>query len=208
MEVNLDHIIEKIKADGVTQANAKADEIIKNARKEAEKIVQESRAKAEKIVGDAEKKAVDFTDKGKQSLQLAARDTQLLVKEKLTELFNRAFKKQVSETLDPQFLQKMILKLIENWGDSKSAEISLSKEDQKQLEPLLFNSLKKELKGSITLKVSDRVSKGFRIRLTDDDLYYDLTEENIAEIFQLFVNPKVKEILDFDSSRSSTPDTK
>jgi hypothetical protein len=97
----------------------------------------------------------------------------------------------------------MILKLIENWGDSKSAEISLSKEDQKQLEPLLFNSLKKELKGSITLKVSDRVSKGFRIRLTDDDLYYDLTDENIAEIFQLFVNPKVKEI--WTSIRRAVP---
>lgn len=199
METNLDHIIEKIKADGVEQANQQAEEIIEKAKKDADKIVHKANKDAEQIIRDAEKKAEDFEEKSKRSLQLAARDTQLLVKEKLTDLFDRAFKKQVSESLNPEFLHQMILKIVENWDETKSAEIILDKSDKKQLEPLLYESLQKELKDSITLQVSDRVSAGFRIRLTDDDLYYDLTDENIAEILYLFINPKLKEILESDN---------
>ncbi|MBD3387278.1 hypothetical protein GF407_20400 [candidate division KSB1 bacterium] len=199
METKLDHIIEKIKADGVEQANQQAEEIIKKAKNEADSIVQKANKDAEHIVRDAEKKAADFEEKSKRSLQLAARDTQLLVKEKLTDLFDRAFKKEVSESLDPEFLHKMILNIVENWDESKSAEIVLSEADKKQLEPLLYKSLNKELKDSLTLQVSDHVSGGFRIRLKDGDLYYDLTDENIAEILYLFINPKLKEILESDN---------
>lgn len=199
MEVKLDHIIEKIKADGVQQANQKAEEIIKNAKKEAEKILADSREQAKKIVSDGEREAADFEEKSKRSLQLAARDTQLLVKEKLTDLFDRVFKKQVADSLDPEFLKKMILKILENWQDNKAAEIVLSKEDKTQLEPLLYAGLKKELKDSIELHISDRVTSGFRIRPADGDLYYDFTDENISEILYLFINPALRKILEGDN---------
>jgi V/A-type H+-transporting ATPase subunit E len=199
MEVKLDHIIEKIKADGVEQANQEAAEIKQNAKKEADKIIENARKEAEKVVSDAEKEVADFEEKSKRALQLAVRDTQLLVKEKLTDLFDRAFKQKVSDSLDPEFLHKMILKIVENWDEKKSAEIELSEADKKQIEPLLAKSLQDELKDSVTLQVSDRVSKGFRIRREDEDLYYDLTDENIAEILYLFINPKLKAILENDN---------
>jgi V/A-type H+-transporting ATPase subunit E len=199
MEVKLDNLIEKIKADGIEEANQKADEIIENAKKEAADLKKKAQQEADQIISDAEKEAKAFEDKSKRSLQLAARDTELLVKEKLTALFDRSLKSQVSDTLKPDFLKTLILKVVDQWKDSETVQIELNEDDQKQLEPLIQDTLKTEIKDSLTLKVSDRVTRGFQIRIEDGDVYYDLTDDNIAQVLYLFLNPKLKEMLDGDN---------
>ncbi len=199
MEVKLDNLIEKIKADGIEEANQKADEIIEKAKKEAADLKKKAQQEADQIISDAENEAKGFEEKSKRSLQLAARDTELLVKEKLTALFDRSLKSQVSETLKPDFLKTLILKVVDQWKENETSQIELSEEDKKQLDPLIQDTLRTEIKDSLTLKVSDRVTRGFQIRIEDGDVYYDLTDDNIAEVLYLFLNPKLKEMLDGDN---------
>ena len=188
--------IEKIKADGVEQANRMADEILVKAKKESERILQDSRKEAGKIIENGQKEAAVFEEKSKLAIKQAARDTELLVKEKLTSLFDRVFKKEVSKVLTPDFLQKLILQMASKWDNKTQTELILSEEDKSELETLLFLGLKNELKETISIKIGDNVSKGFHIRLEKEHLYYDFSDESIADILKSFLNPRLKEIMD------------
>jgi len=196
MDVKLENLIEKIKSDGVEQAKQMADEILRKAKEESDSILEDSRKNARKIIENAQKEAAVFEEKSKLAIQRAARDTELLVKEKLTDLFNRVFKKEVSKALAPEFLQKLIFQMVGKWDHKTQTEIVLNEEDKSTLETLLFSSLKKELRDTISIKVSDNVSSGFRIRLENEHLYYDFSDESIADILKSFLNPRLKEIMD------------
>jgi len=196
MDVKLENLIEKIKSDGVEQAKQMADEILRKAKEESDSILEDSRKNARKIIENAQKEAAVFEEKSKLAIQRAARDTELLVKEKLTDLFNRVFKKEVSKALAPDFLQKLIFQMVSKWDHKRQTEIVLNEEDKSTLEALLFSSLKKELRETISIKVSDNVSGGFRIRLENEHLYYDFSDESIADILKSFLNPRLKEIMD------------
>lgn len=196
MDVKLENLIEKIKTDGVEQARQTADEILGKAKEEADSILQDSKKNAVKIIENAQKEAAIFEEKSKLAIQRTARDTVLLVKEKLTSLFDRVFKKEVSEALTPDFLQKVILQMVSNWDNKIQTEILLNEKDKSGLETLLFSSLKNETRDTISIKVSDNVSKGFRIRLENEQMYYDFSDESIADVMKSFLNPRLKEIMD------------
>ena len=61
---------------------------------------------------------------------------------------------------------------------------------------MLFSSLKEDLRESITLKSSADISTGFRVALKGEEVYYDFSDEAVAEAIRTLLNPKLKEILD------------
>ena len=130
------------------------------------------------------------------ALQQAARDVELLLKENITKLFDRILKKKVADSLSPKFLNELILKIVAQWPENKQANILLNGEDKEKLQKLLFSNLEDELKDSITLKVSNSVSQGFRIGLNGESAYYDFSDESITEALKLFLNPVLKELMD------------
>jgi V/A-type H+-transporting ATPase subunit E len=196
MDVKLENLIEKIKKDGVDEAKNEADKILRKAKEESDNIIQASNKQAEEIIEKAKKEAEEFVEKSKRAIKLAARDTELLVKENLMALFNKVFQQEVSKSLSPDFLQKLILQIVSQWVNKDAIEIMVSEEDKSNLETLLFSKLNDELKESVTLKISEKVSKGFHIRVENENLYYDISEENIAEILNLFLNQKLKTVLE------------
>lgn len=196
MDVKLENLIERIKKEGIEGAQQMSDEIIEKAKGEADSIIDHARKEAEKIVEEGRNQATQFQENAELALRQAARDAELLLRAKFTELFDRVFKKEVSKSLAPDFLKELILKIVDKWSDDVNAEIILSKKDKKQLEDLLFSSLKDELKDSITIKVSSDISRGFRFGLKGEHLYYDFSDESIAEMLKMFLNPRLKQILD------------
>ena len=196
MDVKLENLIEKIKKEGVEEAQKTSEEIISEAKKEATSIIADAKKEADKIIEDAKHEAAKFQAHGEFALQQAARDTLLLVKNKLIALFDRVFKKEISKALTPDFVKELIGTIVEQWAQDSKTEILVSSEDKEKIQTLLFSSLKDELKNSVTIRVSDRISKGFRIGLKGEDVYYDFTDESIIDCLKEFVNPSLKEILD------------
>jgi len=196
MDVKLENLIERIKKEGIEGAQQMSDEIVEKAKGEADSIIDHAKKEAEKIVEEGRQQATQFQENAELALRQAARDCELLLRGKFTELFERVFKKEVSKSMTPDFLKDLILKIVDKWSDDVNAEIILSKKDRKQLEDLLFSSLKDELKDSITIKVSSDISRGFRFGLKGEDLYYDFSDESIAEMLRTFLNPRLKQILD------------
>jgi V/A-type H+-transporting ATPase subunit E len=196
MDVKLENLIERIKQEGVEGAQKTSEEMLKKAQKEAEGIVKEAKKEAEKIIEDAKQQTDRMKKSSETDLKQAVRDSELLMRERFSALFDSVFKKEVSGTLKPGFLKEIILKIVDKWLKNPNIDIELSEEDKKELEKLLFTSIKKDLKKTITIHASSDVNKGFRIGQKGEDVYYDFSDETIASLLKKFLNPRLIEILD------------
>ena len=196
MEAKLENLIEKIKQDGVEEAERQSKEIIAKAKNEASEIVNSAKNKAKEIAQEAEKEAEKFKQNAESAIQQAARDLVLLLKERIRTLFDSLFKMNVSETFSIDFLKELIVKIVVNWGQDSTLEVLVSDADKQKLQELVFSSLKKELRNTIILKTDNRIHKGFRIGIKGEEVYYDLTDEGILEFLKQFLSPSLSEILD------------
>jgi len=196
MESKLEHLIERIKQDGIAEAKKSADEIVTTAKKEAEGILKKARDDGKKIVEQAGQAADKLKSNAEAALKQAARDTILVTKEKLIKLCDAVLKQEVGLSLKPEFMQELILKIVSQWGETKQLEVLVAEVDLKQLQRLLFTKSREHLKDTVTIKVDKGISKGFRIGLKDDAVYYDITDASIGEFLSEFLNPGIREILD------------
>lgn len=196
MDVKLENLIEKIKEEAVEEARKSADELLKKTEQEAKSMINDAEKEAKHIIEDAKQKGAKFQENAELAIQQAARDSELLLKEKFTAMCDNVFKKEVSGVLEPDFLKKLILKIIDQWAGDPQMEISVNKEDTEKLEKLLKESLKGELKKSITIRPSSDIADGFRIGLKGGDVYYDFSGESISELLKMFLNPRIKKILE------------
>lgn len=196
MDVKLDSLIEKIRKEGIDEAQIKADELINEAKKQAASIINDAKKESTKIVEDGKRQANQFQQNAEADLKQAARNTELLLKEKVTSLFDNVFKKQVSGELQPGFLNNLIATIINTWAKDGETEIIINDKDKNELEKLLFAGLKNELKDSVNIRVSTDISNGFRIGLKGEQVYYDFSDEAIADVLKSLINPRLKEILE------------
>jgi V/A-type H+-transporting ATPase subunit E len=197
MELELTNIIEKLKTEGVGEADKEAARIISEAKDKAKSIVDGAKKDKEKMVHDAEQQAAMLKKNGEEALQQASRDTLLALKQSITKLFDSAFRAQVSAEMSPDVLKDMIVRLVENIAKEKTfnVEVLVSDKDKKELEKTLFAALKGELQKKVTLKTSPNVERGFLIGEKDGTSFYDFTDGAVAEAFTSYLNPKIAELL-------------
>ncbi|OQX87517.1 hypothetical protein B6D60_03760 [candidate division KSB1 bacterium 4484_87] len=196
MDVKLDSLIEKIRKEGIEEGKKTADELIQDAKKKAEKIVADAKKEADKIVEDGKKQAEQFRANAEADINQAARNTELLLKEKILATFDQVFKREVGDALEPDFMARLIQKLVSDWVKGRDVEVIVSENDKKKLETLLFTGLKKEVKDTITLRASSEVTSGFKIGIKNDQMFYDFTDDAIVDVLRTLINPKLREILD------------
>jgi V/A-type H+-transporting ATPase subunit E len=159
MEIKLENLIEKIKKDGIEEAQHTSDEMITEAKQRAASIISQAKKEAEKIVNNGRRQAEQFKVNSEADLQHATRNAELLLMEKINSLFDKVFKRKVAETLTPDFLKEMILKIVKTWADDSSVEIVINNGEKKKIEALLFSGINEDLKKSISLKASNNIAK-------------------------------------------------
>ncbi|MBN1895927.1 hypothetical protein JW906_15680 [bacterium] len=196
MDVQLGNIIEKIRKEGVEEARQMAENIVREAKAKAEGILEEAGKRAARMEEEAGKRSEEFQKSGELAVRQAARDTVLQLKTQIQDLFDRVFKREMSGALNPETVQAMILRLVEQWGRDSAVEISVSDEDLASIEKLLFAGTRKELKKTLVLHGSPDIEHGFRIGLRGENVYYDFTDESIAQTLKQFLKPRLKEVLD------------
>lgn len=195
MEVKLESLIEKIKKEGIEEARQTSEQIVAQAQQQAAATVAQAKEEAARIIAQGKAEAERFRRNAELALQQAARDTLLSLKERISELFDRVFKQEVAQTLSPEFLSQLIQNLVSQWARDGAAEVVVSAEDKEKLQALLFSGLRQQLRDGLVLRVGDSVRKGFRIGLRGEDVYYDFTEESIAEVLKSFLNPTLQALL-------------
>lgn len=200
MEVKLESLIEKIKQEGIEEARQTSQEILAKAQAEAAATVEQAQNEAARIVEEGKAAAARFQQNAERALQQAARDTVLSLKERINELFDRVFKREVGQALSPEFLSQLIQNLVTQWARDGAAEVVVSAEDKEKLEALLFAGLRQQLRDGVVLRVGDSIGKGFRIGMRGEGVYYDFSDETIAEVLKSFLNPMLQALLNGQSN--------
>lgn len=197
MEVKLENLIEKIKKEGVVEAQKVSEETIENAKEEAAKIVSNAKEEAAGLIEKAKREAEQFKNNSENALRQAGRDLVLKLKDQLVKLFDRVLKRSVVEELSPEFLKDLIVKIVNNWSVDKnsSLEIIVSSKDKQKLEELILSSFKKEAENTITVKTSNNVTKGFRIGIKGENAHYDFTDDSILESLKELMSPNISKVL-------------
>ncbi len=198
MEMQLQELIDKIKKDGVEEAESKAQEILSLAQREADKLVSDAKAKADKIIADAKTENDRIVKSAQEAIRQAGRNVLISFRESVARELNALTQKQVEGVYSSEKLSQLIVKVIEGWKDSGDfADISviLNSEDLKALENGLLSQLNDRLKEGVILKANDSFRGGFRIATEGGRAYYDYSADAVVEMMSSYLSPRVTALL-------------
>ncbi|MFC1592766.1 hypothetical protein ACFL4C_02000 [Candidatus Omnitrophota bacterium] len=204
MEMQLNSLIEKIKKDGIEEANKKSQEVIQQAEERKKAILKQAEDKAASIIKSAESQAVKLQNNSHKAITQSVRDAVLSLKEEIKNIFEGILKKEVQHSLCDELIKELVIRIADTWLKDKDAglEISFSAQDKKRLEALIISGIKKELSAGITFKASPRINKGLYIGIKDENFHYDFTDEAILEIIKEHLRPFIVKIIESDKKEN------
>jgi V/A-type H+-transporting ATPase subunit E len=208
-------LIQRLRQQGVAAGNTARDEITSKAEQEAARILKEARERADKFVEDAREEADRLQKAGEDALRIAGRDSVLRMRETVTTYFEERVKRLASTELeDPEFLRKLIIEVAKRVRDEAAVDEAENIEVLLPREVVGINELRdnpEELEGTLSeyakaiasatwregvvVKTLEKGGRGIKVRLLDDDLEIDLTDEAIAELLLEHLQPRFRAVL-------------
>jgi len=196
MDVQLKELIERIKSEGIENAEQQARSIIEEAEKRGEKIIADAEKEADSIRGKAEADARKMEYTGRESLKQAGRDLLITLQQRLQVLFSGVIYGETAEQLKGDQLQKVITQLVDHWNeDIQNLELLIAEEELKKLDKGLRDKLSAQLSKGMEIKPLQGVEAGFKVSYKDGSAYYNFSAEGVAEIISEFLNPKLADVL-------------
>jgi len=198
-EATVQSLLDKIRREGVENAEKEAEKIVENARSKASGIVEDAEAEAERKLEEARREAEKTRTAAETSISQAARDLILAVREQISRLCDRILEREVADTLSPETMKELVVKLTEAWNEGKGEadlEILLSEADREKLEDMLWEALQEELRTGVTLRPVEGIDAGFRIGERQGSMHYDFTAKGIAAVLGEYLNPRISRYLE------------
>lgn len=198
MDVQLQDLIEKIKKDGVEDADKSASEKIAQAKAEAEKIIANAKEEADKIIKAAKDETARMEKASEDAIRQASRNLILSFRESVEKELSAIMTAETAKSYSPKLLENLIPEIVKAWTkntDASDVSVLLNEKDLKELEQNLGAALKDEISKGLTLKADNSIENGFRIGVKDGAAYYDFSAEAVADLFSAYLNPKVASIM-------------
>lgn len=202
MPTNIESFVETLQAEGVDAGNKAAEEIKAQARDKADQIIAQAKANAEQIIAEAQGEADQIKARMDSSLELAARDTLILLREKLGELLSALLKQQVEKELSAEetlssIMRDVILAQCKPASDAQiTAEIHVPQELQSRLLTGAIRELARALKNqNIQTEVKANLAQaGFEYKIEGSTL--EVSAESVAALLSDMIDPQLQQILD------------
>ncbi|MCR4675794.1 MAG: V-type ATP synthase subunit E [Sphaerochaetaceae bacterium] len=182
MELQINDLVSSIRKEGIEEAKKEASSIISDAQQKAEDIIKSAKEEASKILSDAETKIETLKQSAKAGAKQAERDALLSFRKEVENQFKRILTAQTAKVLKTDALASLIKAAIQGEDVSKlNLEIA---EADSAVKSQLADEIKKGLK---ICPVSD-IEAGFRVAAKDGSGFFDCTDEEIAEVLAPFFN--------------------
>jgi len=209
-------LLERLKNEGVVAGQEQAENLVDNAQKRAEWIIETAELEAKALVDQAKKEAEDIRSSGQDALKLAARDAFLRLRDNLLGSFSDEVMRVVGEQMsDKAYTEQLILALAgtvrEKSAVDLSKEIVISlPEDVIGVEELRTNpeELKQGslshytaaiaanlLRNGVSFQVTEDINAGLSIRLVDDAMVIDFTDETVSTLLLEHLQPRFRALL-------------
>jgi V/A-type H+-transporting ATPase subunit E len=192
-------LLERIQKDGVEKAEAEAARILQAAREQADAALGEARVQAERLRADAQRDADASAERGRKTLEQAARDVVLSVADGVDALLRRLAQTRVKDALSGDALRQIVLEVVKSYAAAGPAgapvEALVPPPRQKEIADLFLTALASELRGGVEVRGDGSVTDGFRVFLKGDRVEHDFSTEAIAESLCRLVRPHLAEIV-------------
>ena len=198
MEVQLQELIEQIKKDGVSVAEAEAKTIIDTAKANAEKIIVDAQAEAQKILADAKLENERMVKSSEDAIRQAGRNLLISFRESIARELNAVVGENVTAVYSSEALAGLIVSIVESWTKKPDAEdmtVILNTKDLEALEALILAGIKDKMLKGVTLKANDNFDGGFRIAVNNGSAYYDYSADAVVDMLSNYLSPKVTKLL-------------
>lgn len=212
----VEKLIERLREEAIGAGQAKAEDIVLNAQKRAAWIIEEAEQEAKLLLEKARAEADALKASGIDALRLAGRDALLKLRDTLLGSFSQEVMRVVgAQMAKTEFIEQLILALAgrvrEKTGlDHNEKLVFQLPEDVVGVEDLRRNpeELKQGalshltaaiasdlLRDGVTFEVSDEFKTGIVIRLEENNMVIDFTEEAVATLFLEHLQPRFRALL-------------
>jgi len=199
MSIQVKELIDKIKNEGVLEAEAEAEKIISEAEEKAAQIKKDAQAEAESMKANAEQEIEQQKAAGTAAIKQAARDILIGLDKQLEKRFDAVITESVDTALTNSLTEKIIVEMVNAWAEKgeEGIRVVLSSNDAEKLKESLRGKLSQNLKDGVEIIPSAKFDKGFRIGGSSGVLY-DFSKESIAEVLSQALSPDLAELLKED----------
>jgi V/A-type H+/Na+-transporting ATPase subunit E len=203
-------LIDRIRDEGLQAAQGEAERLVREARRQADDIVARAKAEAEAAQAKARTEIEAYRAAALDALQLAARDTVLDLKSRVTSRFEEFVKRLVtSATRDKELVRSLVLVLAGHAAtefiQDKEIEVRISAallegqtgpvfKDEGKLAILGLSS--DMLREGLELAADSDIEGGARVRLVKDKLEIDLSDRAVSRMIAQRLIPRFKAIVE------------
>lgn len=198
MDVQLQELIDKIKKDGIANAESEAQKIIAEAEKKAQSIIADAEEKSQEIIKNAKAETTKMEKASEEAIIQAGRNMLLSFKDSLLSELNGLVQAETEKATTKEVLAKLIPETVKAWSKNTQVDelsVLLSEKDLSSLQAAFTNELKAEIEKGLEIKPDKTLSSGFRIGVKNGAAYYDFSAESVAELFAAYLNPKVAALI-------------
>lgn len=197
MAEELQHLIDRIRQEGVESGEKSAAALEADAKKKAAAILADAQKKAKDLVAQAEADAKAFADRGRQTLQQAARDLLISVGGSVGRVVSGIVDAKVGAALTPDVMGNMLVKLAEAYGQNhgESLVAMLGETDAAALKAGVSKELNERLASGLQIESDKEIFKGFRVGMKGGQVFHDFTKEAIAESLANFLRPDLADVV-------------
>ena len=201
MENKLQELTKKLYDEGLSKGRKEAEILLADANAKAKKIVAEAEAEAERIRKKAQSDAEDLRKNTLTELSLAGKQVIGAIKADVQDLIvTKAIDESVkTASLDPKFVEEMLVAVAKNWSGSSTEKISLQAMLPKEMEEKLGKALKQSVQAALgsemEITFSDGVKSGFKIGPKQGGYYISFTDDSFNALLGEYLRPKVSEML-------------
>lgn len=203
------NLVDRIRDRGVSAANEQAEKILRDAEVRASALLSEAKLEIERLRENARNEIESERAAALEALKLAARDTVLELKSKVSSAFEVFVKRLVtSATRDEQFIKSIVFVLAgqveKELLRDKDIQIHISesilsgKPNEKMREQTKQGILalsSEMLREGVELVPSSEIEGGARVQLVKDKLEIDLTDKAVSKLIYQRILPRFQAIL-------------
>ena len=198
MAEELQHLIERIRKEGVESGEKAADALVAEAKKKAAAIVADAQKQAKDFSEKADQEAAAFAERGKATLQQAARDLLISIGGAVGDVVSGIVDAKVGAALSPELVAQMLLKLAEAYakdGGQGGIVAMLGEADAAAVKAYFAKEYQNKLAAGIQIESDKGIFKGFRVGAKGGQVFHDFTKEAIAESLANFLRPELAQLV-------------
>ena len=195
MESKIQELTNKLYLEGVEKGNQEAERLIEEAQNRRKAMLEEVQDEAEDIIHKAHKQADELKKNTEAELKLYVAQAVDTLKSEISNLLtNKLAESGVKAAFDqPDFMQKVILKLVSEW--SKKEQLTIGTEDADSLKAYFEANAKELLDKGVQIAQISGKKHAFTIAPADGTYKINFGKEEFIEYFKEFLRPQLIDLL-------------